>query len=191
MSQAPKRTESGLILERDRLVSLAVADFTDMALGLGSVRMAGGGVIFSSAHLRESLRNAKNAGMEIPPVEIVRGAPIDVDMMELCSVLLSVWRSREDFPYRYLVARTAKRGALEEIVFLGQGDFKGKRPRAGQGLSQLFDMMSLFGMRKMVKSGEFAWEAKASAAKEPEKIDERWAWARLAFEQSAEAKGKE
>lgn len=134
----------GRWLQRDRFVALCVADYTDMALGLGETRLGLCLFACSSAHIWHAHSGATRMGHE------AQGLPVAGDGSEEFKRMLGVagraWSRSSKWGYRYLELSIHTSGDAELGLVFARGDLKKSRPELLGDVAELRRLINMYGV---------------------------------------------
>lgn len=161
---------------RDRIVAVCVADYTDMALGLGETKLGMALFACSSASVAQAHSSASRMGHAAGTMDV--DGLCGEDFHHLLGVAGKAWSRQSDWEYKYIEARAMRLPSAELGLFYVRGDLKRAVPDLGPSVQKLKRLMSMYGVESSEPTKTLRVKQKTSTLEEPSKHPLFWSWLR-------------
>lgn len=159
---------------RDRLVAVCVADYTDLALGLGEMRMGLSVFACSSANLSQAHERASRMGHEAGALAVEGGG--GEDFKRVLGMAGMAWSKASTWPYRFLDVEAVSGQAVEVGVLYARGDLKRSRPDVRRDAESIRRFISMYGVESTPASPTLFVIHEASTMASPARHPMLWSW---------------
>jgi hypothetical protein len=159
---------------RDRLVAVCVADYTDLALGLGEMRMGLSVFACSSANLSQAHSRASRMGHEAGAVAVDGLA--GEDFKRVLGMVGMSWSKSAKWPYRFLDVDTVSGQGLEVGLFYARGDLGRTKPDVRRDAEALRVFISMYGVESSPASAALFVTHETSTMAFPARHEFLWSW---------------
>lgn len=160
---------------RDRLVAVCVADYTDLALGLGEMRVGISVFACSSANLSQAHERASRMGHEAGALaaEGVGGE----DFKRMLGMVGMAWSKTSTWPYRFLDVDTIVVPQSMEVGLLyARGDLGRSRPDVNKDAESIRRFISMYGVESTPASPTIFVTHETSTMSAPARHPMFWSW---------------
>lgn len=131
---------------RDRFVALCLADYTDMALGLGETKLALCVFACSSAHLWNAHERAARMGHEAQGLQVLGDA--SEDFKRMLGVAARAWSTSPSWNHRSVEVRALREvgGEAEVGLICARGDVRKGKPDMRADVAALRRLADMYGV---------------------------------------------
>lgn len=159
---------------RDRLVAVCVADYTDLALGLGEIRMGLSVFACSSANLAQAHEGASRMGHEAGALE-VEGAGGE-DFKRALGMVGLAWSKTSSWPYRFLDVDTIVAPPMEVGLLYARGDLGRSRPDVRKDAEAIRRFIAMYGVESAPATPTIYVTHETSTMSAPTRHPMLWSW---------------
>lgn len=165
---------------RDRLVALCVADYTDMALGLGETRI--GLILFacSSANVSRAHERAERMGHEAGSLHVEGDA--SEDFKRMMGIVGRAWSKGSNWSYRFLDMFSLAAPGAELVMLYATGDLRKAKPDLRSNALELRRLVTMYGVEAAEPSQALFVLEETSKLNDPSKHPMLWTWLAAAGE---------
>lgn len=161
---------------RDRFVALCLADYTDMALGLGETRLGISVFACSSAHLWHAHERAARMGHEAQGLQVHGDA--SEDFKRMLGVASRAWSTGPSWPHRSVevFAMKAEGGEAEVGLICARGDVRKGKPDMRGDVASLRRLAAMYGVESSDPAGPLFVIEESSKLETLSKHPSLWDW---------------
>ena len=160
--------------QRDRLIALCVADYTDMALGLGETRLGLSLFACSSANVSHAHERAARMGHEAGAVHVEGSA--SEDFKRMLGIVARAWSKNANWSYRYLEVLSLAAPGAELGLLYAKGDLRKTKPNLHSDALELRRLVTMYGVETSEPSPTLLVIEDTSKLVDPSKHPQLWAW---------------
>lgn len=159
---------------RDRIVAVVVADYTDLALGLGETMFGLAAFACSSANVSNAHAKASSMGHAAASME-VQGS-CGEDFHRMLGMVGRAWSRPSKWPYRYLDIHASRMGGAELGLMLVRGDLRDTVPDVKPAADELRRLISMYGVESSESSKTILIREESIKIAEIQRHPSLWPW---------------
>jgi hypothetical protein len=162
--------------DRDRILVVCVADYTDLALGLGETKLGMSVFACSSASMAQAHAQASRMGHAAGALSV--DGTCGVDFERMLGMTGRAWSRQADWGFRYLEIHALSKGLddVEVGVYFASGDLGKARPDLVPCAQRLRNLMFMYGVESSEPIGTLWTKQETSTLAQPWNHHQFWKW---------------
>lgn len=175
--------------DRDRILVVCVADYTDLALGLGETRLGLSVFACSSASISQAHAQASRMGHAAGALRV--DGTCGVDFERMLGMTGRAWSRQADWGFRYLEIHALSKDLddVEVGVYFAAGDLGKSRPDLVPCAQRLRNLMFMYGVESSEPIGTLWTKQETSTLAQPWQHPQFWKWLALCAQSGQNSRG--